>query len=263
VFKTYAGWLASRKARDVTRQDIERRHAEVGEVHGPYAANRLLAVVSVVFNASGIDNPCVGVRKYPEPSRERFLTPDELRRFCAALAEQPQPWRDYFGLLLATGFRKSAVCSMRWQDVDLERRTWTVPAHQSKSGKQVVLPLTDEAVTILAARSSPREDSPFVFPSYSASGHVVEPKTAWRALCDAAGLEDVRIHDVRRTRGAFMASAGLSDRQIANALGQATTAATPVYARLREADARAASEAGMALIRAVLNPAVNVSANGE
>lgn len=254
TFRRHAGRLASRPVDGITRQDVERHHADVGERVGRTTANRLLAVFSIIFNAAAVTpNPCRGIKRFREESRSRFLAPDELVRVVAAVdAEDDPQWRDYFKLLLATGARRTSVASMRWEDVDLPSRRWTVPSYMNKSGKTVTLPLTDDAVIILTDRWRHREASPFVFPSYGSTGHLAEPKSAWSRVCDRAGLHDVTVHDLRRTKGAYMASAGLSDRQIATALGQTTTAVVGVYARLRPDDALAASHRGDELMRRLM-----------
>ena len=76
-------------------------------------------------------------------------------------------------------------------------------------------------------------ESDYVFPSRSKSGHVVEPKKIWQELRAAAGLDELRMHDLRRTLGSWQASAGVSTTIIGKSLGHAAgSRATSVYARL-------------------------------
>lgn len=71
-----------------------------------------------------------------------------------------------------------------------------------------------------------------MFPTRSASGHLTEPKTAWKRIIERAGLEDIRMHDLRRTLGSWQAIAGTSLPIIGRSLGHKSLKATQVYSRL-------------------------------
>ena len=92
---------AGRRLSAVKKADVQSLHAKIGRKRGPYQANRLLALVCAMFNQAGElghrgDNPAVGVKKFPEQSRDRFLQADELRAFFDALAAQPEVWQAFF-----------------------------------------------------------------------------------------------------------------------------------------------------------------------
>jgi integrase len=95
---------------------------------------------------------------------------------------------------------------------------------------EVILP--PQAVAILTKRRKERTGSGFVFPSYGKTGHIVDPRKAWAALCKRAGVEDCRIHDLRRTLGSWQAASGSSLLVVGKSLGHRTPEATQVYARL-------------------------------
>lgn len=210
----------------------------IGKEHGHYTANRLLALIRAMFNrASKIGfrgaNPAVGVTGFPEESRDRFLEEHEAPRFFAALDEEPQDYQDLFRLLLATGARKSNVCAMRWEDIRLDSAQWRIGTN--KSGKPVWIPLTPMALEILKRRNQTNEGngaSPYVFPSRGKDGYVLGYRQAWNRIKERSGLNDLRIHDLRRTLGSWMATGGASELVIAKALGHQSTASTKVYARL-------------------------------
>ena len=109
--------------------------------------------------------------------------------------------------------------------------------------------LSSVVVEVLKERRE-RSASEWVFASHSRTGHLVEPKTAWRRLLDRAGLSDLRPHDLRRTLGSFQAAAGASLPVIGKALGHKSQGATAVYARLDLDPVRTAVDAATALILA-------------
>jgi integrase len=228
-----AGWTA-KKASDIRKSDVLSVHSALGREH-PYAANRLLALVRSVFNRARewgwpLENPAHGVKKFPERQRERFLEAHELPRFFLAVAQEPNHTvRDYILLSLLTGARRANVQSMRWQDVDLERGMWTIP--MTKSGEPHTVPLTPEAVGVLNARQRGAA-SEWVFPSHGKSGHLVEPKMAWRKILGRAAIGDLRLHDLRRTLGSWQAATGASLPMIGKTLGHKNTQTTAIYARL-------------------------------
>jgi integrase len=133
---------------------------------------------------------------------------------------------------------------MRWEDLDLEHGLWRIP--DTKAGTPVVVPLAAPAVEILLARQEETNESPWVFPSRGKTGHLTEPKSAWKRILERAGLEDVRIHDLRRTLGSWQAITGSTLPIIGKSLGHTQPATTMIYSRLtvtpvRESVDRAAS----------------------
>jgi integrase len=256
VFRCWCSKLANRTAATITRGDVEKVHAEVGRDHGHHAANRMLAVLSVLFNFARIaPNPVKGIARFREASRERFLQPAELVAFRKAVAAEPAPWKDFWQLALATGARRGNIASMRWSDVNLTAGNWIVPAFMAKAGRSIVVPLSPEAVAILRRRWEARESVAWVFPAASKAGHIVEPRAAWERLLAAAKLTGLRMHDLRRTVGSYLAISGASDRQIGAVLGHQSTAVVGVYARLRTADAAQAMSAGRAVMDALATQA--------
>ncbi len=189
-------------------------------------------------------NPAKGVERFEEHARERFLKPAELPAFLAAVEAEGEPWRDYFMLCLLTGARRHAVASMAWADVDLDGAVWHIPAARSKNRQPISVALVSKAVELLARRWAEAVNA-YVFPSAtSGTGHVVEPaRSPWLRVVKRAGLSDLRLHDVRRTVGSWLASAGASGFLIQKALGHASLQSTAVYARLDLGPVREALEA--------------------
>jgi len=179
-------------------------------------------------------NPCVGVEKYDIRARERFLLPDEMERFMSALNQSPA--RDFFLVCLLTGARRGNVCAMRWDEVDLKLAIWTF---DNKNGERHTVALSDPVVAILSARKRSGE---WIFPGRS-GGHYKEPKRAWKAILKRAEITNLRIHDLRRTLGSYLAIQGFNEVLIGKQLGHKDPRSTRIYARLNLAPLRVALDA--------------------
>lgn len=234
-FGRYLKRWSNRKLVEIERRDIQALHAKVGREQGPYAANRLLSMLRKMFNVARNvgheSNPAIGVQRFREQSRDRFLGADELPKFFESLEQEPNPTiRDYVMVALLTGARRRNVMSMRWRDVNLEGALWTIPASQSKNAQAMTVPLVELVLDILRRRQG--GDSPFVFASYGKSGHLEDIKAAWQKILRRAGIADLRLHDLRRTFGSWQAATGASLPVIGKSLGHKNMASTAVYARL-------------------------------
>jgi integrase len=236
--------LARRTASAVTTDDIERLIHRIAKDH-PRTANRAYALLRRVFKRAvtkGLvpENPVQNIERAADVVRDRVPSRDELRRLLEAFSAEPEPWRSYFRLLLFTGARKSAVAAMRWQDLELEQRTWTVPSWASKNKRPLTLALVPQAVEILTAL--PRI-SDWVFPSDSSpSGHITTPTKAWKRVTARAEVDDLRLHDLRRLLGTTLAAKGASAHVISRALGHLSLASARPYVHLDVEAARAAVE---------------------
>ena len=242
--------LAVRKLSTIKKSDLASLHTKIGKAH-PATANRVLALASSIFGRAiewGLwegQNPCKGIRRYKEVSRERFLQADELPRFFAALnAETNETIRDCLTMALLTGARRANVQAMRWEDITLsdERNEWRIP--RTKTGEPHRLPLVAAAVQILTRRRGDTDEepeSPYVFPRVKdptrreddgRPGHIVELKRAWARILKAAKLSDLRIHDLRRTLGSWQAAMGASLQVIGKTLAHKNVSTTAIYSRL-------------------------------
>ena len=200
--------------------------ADVAELHGglattPYQANRVLGVLSKMMNLAEVwrirarnTNPCEDVEKFPELKRERFLSPAELKALGEALsqAERADPDVKYavaaYRLLLLTGCRLGEIQTLKWSFVDLERREFRLP--DSKTGAKTVHfgPIVVEVLKGIDRI----EGNPYVIVGKVAEAHLTDLQRPWRRIRKVAGLEDVRIHDLRHT----FASKGLAIAYLTN-----------------------------------------------
>lgn len=235
LVEAYSPTWKTRRLSEISRGDVQAMHTRIGSSRGKYAANRWHEVIRRLYNVADRDydypgkNPASGLERFTEQSRERFLNVDEVRRFLAAIEASPhRDARDFLRLLLFIGCRKGALYRMRWSDVAGD--TWTIPAMDSKNGRPVKLPLAAPAMEILSERAG--NGSPYVFPGRHGRGHIRELRNPVKAIWQAAGIEGVRLHDLRRTLGSWLAASGTSELVIAKSLGHSDTAATKIYARL-------------------------------
>lgn len=240
--------LGPRKLSTINKYELQALHSKIGQEHGKYEANRVLSYISAVYNKMiswGWEgtNPTIGISKFREQKRDRFVLKDELPKLMEALNGEPnQDMKAFFLLCLYTGARKSNVLAMRWEDIDFGIKEWRIP--DTKNGDPVRVPLIRQALEILAYRSFLKETSPWVFPSPgSKTGHLMEPQSAWTRILKRAGLSNLRIHDLRRTNGSYQAIAGVSLIVIGKSLGHKSPQSTAIYARLSNDPVRAGLEA--------------------
>lgn len=238
----------NRRLSDISHAEVTQLHGRLQRDRGPYAANRVLALLRTLFNLAKrwgtliADNPTTGVRMFREEKRDRFLNPDELKRALVAIDGEPDwRWKAYFKLALLLGPRRSELLSARWVDIDLQTRIWRLPT--TKAGRSHLLPLPTPAVTILESLPS-RGQSEWLFPSTrAASGHLEEPRKVWQRIRSQADVKDVRVHDLRRTLGSWLAANSYGLPLIGRVLNHSQPSATAVYARLDLEPVRAALEA--------------------
>lgn len=246
-------WFSAEKIRKWHSDILKIKRQRGNGLVGIYAANRALALVSTVFNQMRPDciSPTRGVKKFKEKSRDRFFKPEELKRFFKALVHPntPEYLRDYALFSMLTGARRGNVMSLRWSEIDFNNSVWTIPAEKSKNGEPMDVPLVDTAVEILVRRKFVAS-SVFVFPGPGKTGHLMEPKKAWKALLERAKVTDFRIHDLRRTMGSYQTMSGASSTIVGKTLGHKSQAATAVYARLNLDPVRSSMEAAVEMMMA-------------
>ena len=235
-YRLHLSHFAKRRIGVISKTDIIQLHSSLAKTSGLYSANRVLGMLATMFNKAiewGWEeiNPCIGIKKFKEKSRERFIQGDEITKFFKSLNEEPnEVFRDFFYISLLTGARRSNVQSMNWSDISFNRSEWVIK--ETKNGEAQTITLSSQAIDILKERNKTRS-SDWVFPSSSSkSGHIEEPKKAWKNLLERAEIEDLRIHDLRRTLGSWQAATGANSFIIGKSLGHKTQHATAIYARL-------------------------------
>jgi len=227
----------------------------------PVTANRLVQVVRNLFTHAARTgnwdrpNPTIdqvtgrGLKKYTVASRSRHLTTTEAARVLAFAAGEPQPWRDFWRLLILTGVRASTLREMKWAHLDLRKADsiWAVPT--TKNGDPLEVPLVETAARILSERlaAAPmhkgKPASVWVFPMRDDPKRCISDLDhAWNRVLEHAPLDGVRIHDLRRTAGSWATQGGAPLPNVGKLLGHRSHNSTAVYARADTKGARAAAE---------------------
>lgn len=232
----------------LTRQDVVALHHAMRAT--PHGANRARALLSKMMNLAekwGVrpdgSNPCRHVEPYPENKRRRFLSAAELARLGAALRDAERSGTELrssiaaIRLLLFTGAREGEILGLRWEHVDLERGMLRLA--DSKTGAKEI-PLNAPATEVLSRLDSAR--SPWVIPGKTSDAPLVGLPRAWRRIRRRAGIDDVRIHDLRRTAASAGASVGVSLEAVGQILGHSQAATTKRYAFLFEDAKREGAE---------------------
>ena len=283
--------LGGTKVAAVAITDIRKLHGDIraegiaAGTKGVYQANRLLAVLSKLFSLAiergwRIDNPCKGVRKFPEDQRWRNLSEDEVGRLLAACddyetgirpvldgdapetvirKQSPLPEAGWSAtdmgaanavrLLLFTGARLREVLSADWPQFDLAAGLWEKPSSHTKTKRQHRLELDGPALALLKGMAKRKHHAAYLFPGNptlrrknapldirtgqpKGVGPRADLRHPWRAISALAGLEGVRLHDLRRTTASFMLSEGSSLATVGKALGHTQASTTARYATL-------------------------------
>jgi integrase len=247
--------LGGKRVADVTRQDVGKLHHARRAT--PTEANRALAVLSTMFNVAerwGLrpdeSNPCRHIEKYRQRRRERFLSPEELARLGNTLsAYNGSPY--YIAavkLLVFTGARLGEVLGLRWKWIDFERGEARLP--DSKTGAKTIH-LPPPALEVLG--KLPRvEGNPHVIVGAKPGAALVNLEKPWRGIRRMAGLDNVRIHDLRHGFASIAAASGMGLPIIGKMLGHTQAQTTARYAHLASDPVKAAAAAVAGKIAAAM-----------
>jgi integrase len=270
----------------VDREQIKALHKEIGKKH-PYLANRVLALLSVMFNLAiekkmRTDNPCARIEKKPEEPRQTYLDPEQIGRLSAALADHPEKISAAaIRLMLLTGCRRGEALASTWAEFDLKAGVWTKPSTNTKAKRLHRIPLSAAAIAVIkemqveAARL--RKEgiiSSYVFPSSKKEAEALqEVRRTWASVCKVAGLAiqmpkfgeegkpvlnrdkrpvmewkaTIRIHDLRHSFASALVSGGLNLPVIGQLLGHSQPRTTARYSHLYDTTLREAAEKVSAL----------------
>lgn len=276
--------LGPKRAIDITKADVASLHKAIGEGH-PVTANRAISLLGSFF-AWAQDmkiipegpNPAASIEKYREQGKDRYLTTEEFTRLGEAIREaetvgiewQPidmskpnakhvpkllenrrtiisQHAAAALRLLIFTGARLREILNLRWKEVDLERGLLFLP--DSKTGRKTIV-LGAPAIAIL---KEIRGNGPYVIAGDDPDKPKTDLKRPWALVSRRAGLEDVRLHDLRHSFASVGAGSGMGLPIIGKLLGHASTATTQRYAHLDADPLRRASDAIGAAIALALD----------
>jgi integrase len=241
AFKTH-------KITDIERKDVSELHYSLRDK--PYQANRVLQVLSKMFNLSEIwglrpdgSNPCRHVPKYPERKRERFLSAVELLRLSTTLEEAEAEGTESpyvvaaFKLLILTGCRLTEIQTLKWSYISDTH----INLPDSKTGaRKIPLPPAAKHVLTYLPRVGTND---YVIVGDVPGQHVTDMQKPWRRIRKQAMIEDVRIHDLRHTYASNAVMQGLSIPMVGKLLGHTQVQTTMRYAHFSDDPVREAAEA--------------------
>lgn len=255
----------------ISTADLARLHTKIGK-SSTVNANRTMECISSIFRYAATcnivsvgHNPTKGIRAFRENRRERFLSSEELARLGEAIREAETVGTPYeideskpsakhapkpenrrikidvytaaaFRLLILTGARLREILHLKWEYVDFQRGLLLLP--DSKTGRKAIV-LNAPALGVLHGLS--RAGS-FVIASENSDRPRADLNRPWRTISKRAGLEGVRLHDLRHTHASVGAAAGLSLPIIGKLLGHTQASTTQRYAHLAADPLRRASD---------------------
>jgi len=248
-------WFMRQIAKGKTKADLKTKPRGRAIVRGGQGtASRTVVQLSAMFGYAireGImqDNPARGIKRWKDGKRERFLSEDELRRLGKAIDETEKAGGNrkataIIRLLALTGARKSEILRLKWPEVDLDQGFLRL--RDSKTGPKAI-PVGKSVLAILSEQ--PRlAGSDYVFPADKLGRKGAERSYFqgmdwfWQEIRKKAGLEGVRLHDLRHTAASIAVADGASLPIIGRILGHADAKTTQRYAHLSDAPVRAAVE---------------------
>ena len=227
--------FGTRLAPSLVSADMEKLHSTIGADY-PYAANRFLENVRKVFNWARVAglvpkdhlNPAVGSVKFPERKRKRFLTTVEMPRFIASLEQEDSEYAKHgIWLLLLLGVRSIELLKAKWEDIDWDMGTLFIGL--TKNGEPLLAPISEAAMARL--KMIPRmAGNPYILCGRKSGRYLSELGTALKRVMKRAGIENLRIHDLRRTVGSWLAQNGHTLHLIGDVLNHRDPKTTAGYA---------------------------------
>jgi integrase len=246
-------------------QSVQQRHVAEwfhrASIERPVRANRCLEVFSKAMNLAELwelrpqgSNPCLRIEANTERKRRRYLSREELQRLLAALdtfGTTAPRWRfaQLIRLLLLTGCRVREIMHARWEWINDDATVLVIPAEKHKTGgdgseRKVHLP---PAAGLILRELRRRSNTAWVIAG-AGDGPLISYLRQWNELLAAAGITNLRVHDLRHSFASLGVSAGLSLPQIGGLLGHASPQTTQRYAHLVDEAAAAAAAKVAALI---------------
>lgn len=225
---------------DVTRADVAALHLKLS-ADAPYQANRVLALLSKLFNTAedwGLrvegSNPARRIKKNREEEKKRYLSDHEQMRLGRVLNDCLEDGSETvfvisaIMLLMLTGCRRNEITTLKWTYVHYTH----LDLPDSKTGRRRI-PLPREAYEILM--NLPREEgNPYVIRGLTDDGHLTDLERPWRRIRTRAGLPDVRLHDLRHTYASVAMQNGVDPFTLKEIMGHRNLQTTLRYAHLAD-----------------------------
>ena len=235
------------RMKDIEKRDVVQLINDQLPDYKPGSINRVIILLRYMFNLAikweieGVfRNPTAGIPLLKENNQvERFLSAEEAKALLIAIKASKNPMLQHIvSMLILTGARKREVLDAKWEDFDMERTSWRIP--NTKAGKARIVPLSDTA-TALLTKLRKKKRSPYAFANPITLKPYKSIYYSWHTARKEAGLDDVRIHDLRHSFASFLVNAGRSLYEVQTLLGHTQIKTTQRYAHLSTTSLRAAS----------------------
>lgn len=221
----FADWL-NKEMRHITPAMVVQRFDKLTEKSAS-TANSATRVLRATWNYARAhtatdtgeyvlpENPCKRVsdlRKWnKEKRRQKHLTNNQYAAFFAGLEkvkretdsnrhkDAGRTFAQFAELILRTGLRKMEAATLKWENIDLQNRTFSIAEDRAKNGNELVLPMSTQVQTIFEERWKVRGSNDCVFPGEGKDRALVDPRQTLERLRDAVGDPEIGFHDLRRT----------------------------------------------------------------
>ncbi len=240
-------YFGTMRMKDIEKRDVVQLINDQLPTYKPGSINRVIILLRYMFNLAikweieGVfRNPTAGIPLLKENNQvERFLSAEEAKALLIAIKASKNPMLQHIvSMLILTGARKREVLDAKWEDFDMERTSWRIP--NTKAGKARIVPLSDTA-TALLTKLRKKKRSPYAFANPITLKPYKSIYYSWHTARKEAGLDDVRIHDLRHSFASFLVNAGRSLYEVQTLLGHTQIKTTQRYAHLSTTSLRAAS----------------------
>jgi integrase len=203
---------AGKSIHEISKRDVVEVVSAIEQRGAPSAANKALKSIKTflrwcVGRAILDQSPAEGVPlPAKEVARDRVLDDQELVQVILAARKIGGPYGGIVEFLALTGQRREEVSRLTWDELDLERRVWTIPKSRTKNGKAHVVHLSEQSLAVLKRAN---QQAPIVF-SQLGTKSFQEFSRAKRSLDQLSGVTGWRLHDLRRTCVSGMARLGIA-----------------------------------------------------
>ena len=243
LWKRYLSTLANKKISQITPDELKLLHKRLTLNNGKRCANQTIVFFFFFYNHfikqniyQGF-NPGNAVQLNKQIARTRHLSGNELESFRDAINETEDSIPKFAIMMLwFTGARRRNVFSMKWEDIKLEEKLWTIPETKTQNDANVVL--VNAAIDILNQLKDMRYNEYVFFSTTSKSGHIGGVRKTWEGILKRAKITNFHLHDLRHTFATSLLANGADAFMVKKALTHKSLQSTQIYVNLEVDDLR-------------------------
>lgn len=243
LWKRYLSTLANKKISQITPDELKILHKRLTLNNGKRCANQTIILLRTIYNHfikqniyQGF-NPGNAVQLNKQIARTRHLSGNELESFRDAINETEDSIPKFAIMMLwFTGARRRNVFSMKWEDIKLEEKLWTIPETKTQNDANVVL--VNAAIDILNQLKDMRYNEYVFFSTTSKSGHIGGVRKTWEGILKRAKITNFHLHDLRHTFATSLLANGADAFMVKKALTHKSLQSTQIYVNLEVDDLR-------------------------